>query len=90
MKKFEDWKVIRENVTFNPNIDGEPLNPKTIAGAEVQIRTLARNIRTSFGLDKSFGNNHQSIHKAAELIDQAANIIGNDMDGDLRNQSHGY
>lgn len=78
MKKFKEWTE-----TFNQNIDGPPLTPDTIMGAENQLKALARNIRTTFLLDPRFKNN-PGILEATNLIDKAADVIGNDVDGSLR------
>jgi hypothetical protein len=84
MKTFSQWS---ENCNYNPSIDGPPLDPHTIAGTEVQIRTLARNIRSSFvhRPNNRWKNYRDQIFKATELLDQAANSIGENMDGQNRN-----
>jgi hypothetical protein len=52
MKSFKEWQI--KEVNYNQNIDGPPLEPATISGAQVQIRQLAFNIRTTFVLDEKF------------------------------------
>lgn len=89
MKSYKQWKILSENYNFNPHIDGQALSPHNISGSEVQIRHLARHLRTSFGLDPSF-KDHPQIAKAIELLDQAADIIGHDMSGEDRNRPHQF
>lgn len=67
MKSFTEWKM---NESYNPNIDGPPLEPHTLMGARTQIQILARNIRTTFGLDEKW--NSQAIHDATQHLEQAA------------------
>jgi hypothetical protein len=90
MKKFKEWQIENENYSYSQHIDGPPLEPHTISGAEVQIRQLARNIRTTFNLDERWKQHHQQILKATELLDQAANAIGEAMSGEERNTPHQY
>lgn len=88
-KTFYNWL---QEVSYNQSIDGPPLMPKSISGAEVQIRTLASNIRTTFNLDPQWKEYQQQILKATELLDQAADMLDESgkMSGDLRNAAHKY
>ena len=83
MKTYKEWN---EQV-YQPTIDGAPLDPRTIAGAEVQIRTLALRIRSNFVHipNSQWSDYRNQILKATELMDQAANTIGENMSGELRN-----
>ena len=80
MKTFKEWN-------YQPTIDGPALDPHTISGAEVQIRTLARNIRSSFVYmpNSKWADYRDQIFKACEMLDQAANTIGDNMSGEIRN-----
>lgn len=73
MKKFNHW--VNESFVYNQQIDGPPLKTHTIAAAEVQIRQLALELRTSFGLDKRFEQYHDQIFKAAELLEKAVSTL---------------
>jgi hypothetical protein len=79
-------KTFKEYFNYQPAIDGPALDPSTISGSEVQIRTLARNIRSSFvHLPNSpWIDFRDQILKACEILEQAVNIVGNNMDGELR------
>lgn len=87
MKSLKEW---RANENYTASIDGPPLEPHTISGAEYQIRHLARNIRTTFNLDDRWKQYQQQISQATQLLDQAANTIGNIMSGEERNTPHKY
>lgn len=88
MKTYHQWE---ENLLYRPEIDGPPLNPHTISGAEVQIKQLASNIRTSFGLDPQWQDHKQRIIKAMNLLDQAAGLLDDGtMGGKMRNTPHQY
>lgn len=78
------------SVTYNPSIDGPPLKPSTISGAEMQIKELATQIRTTFGLDPKWADHKDQIVAATKLLDQAADSIGDYMDGDKRNDPHKF
>jgi hypothetical protein len=87
-KNFYHWL---QEVSYNQSIDGPPLQPHTISGAEVQIRQLASNIRTTFNLDPQWKDHQQQILKATQLLDQAADMLDDgSMGGDLRNAPHKY
>ena len=90
MKKYDEWRINEEGYAYNSSVDGPPLEPHTIHGAENQIRTLARNIRTTFGLDPKWQQYKQQILKATQQLDEAANILGEEMSGDERNDPHQY
>ena len=85
MKTFKEWN---EQVTYQQSIDGPPLDPHTISGAEVQIRTLALHIRSNFiHIPNSKWRDYRNqILAASEMLDRAANTIGENMDGEVRNQ----
>jgi len=89
MKKFKQWRI-EEGYSYTPSIDGPALQPHTISGAEVQIRQLASNIRTTFNLDERWKEHHTQILQATKLLDDAANMIGNVMSGEERNTPHKY
>jgi len=78
------------SVPYNPSIDGPPLKPGTISGAEMQIKELATQIRTTFGLDPKWADHKKQILDATKLLDQAADSIGDYMDGSLRNDPHKF
>jgi hypothetical protein len=78
------------SVPYNPSIDGPPLKPGTISGAEMQIKELATQIRTTFGLDPKWDDHKKQILDATKLLDQAADSIGDYMDGDKRNDPHKF
>jgi hypothetical protein len=84
MKSFREWQG------YTPSIDGPPLEPHTISGAEVQIKQLASHIRTSFNLDDRWTQYHQQIAQAAELLNQAADLLGRVMTSSERNTPHKY
>jgi len=91
MKSYKSWKINEAAYAYTQSIDGPPLHPHTIAGAEVQIRTLAMNIRTTFKLDEKFAQFHEQIMKATTLLEQAADTIGQgDMSGEARNTAHKF
>jgi hypothetical protein len=85
---MKTFKQFTEQITYQPLIDGPPLDPHTISGAEVQMRTLATHIRSNFVHipNSKWLNFRNQILKACELLEQAANTIGENMDGELRNQ----
>lgn len=76
MKKFTEWV---NEVHYDPHFDGPALKPHTISAAENQIRWLATQIRQSFNQDQRFRDHHDQIFKACQLLDQAADIIGDTM-----------
>lgn len=86
MKTFKEWN---EQIIYQPTIDGPPLDPHTISGTEVQIRTLASHIRSNFiHIPNSKWMDYKNqILTACEMLDRAANTIGANMDGELRNHS---
>lgn len=90
MKKFKQYQIENENYSYTQSIDGPPLEPHTISGAEVQIRQLAKNIRTTFNLDERWKQYHAQILQATRLLDEAANTIGNIMSGEERNSPHRF
>lgn len=90
MNKFKQWRIENESYAYTPSIDGPPLEPHTISGAEVQIRQLATNIRTTFNLDERWKQHHQQILQATKMLDEAANMIGNIMSGEERNTPHRF
>lgn len=90
MKKFKQYRIENENYNYAPSIDGPALEPHTINGAEMQIRQLARNIRTTFNLDERWKPYHAQILQATKLLDEAANTIGNIMSGEERNTPHRF
>jgi len=79
-----------KSVTYSPSIDGPPLKPYTISGAEIQNKELATQIRTTFGLDPKWDDHKKQILDATKLLDQAADSIGDYMDGSLRNDPHQF
>jgi hypothetical protein len=85
MKTFYQFT---ENDIYRPSIDGPALEPTTIAGAEHQIQSLATQIRTTFGIDPSFKEFNQQIQQATKLLEQAANLLGNNMSGEQRATPH--
>ena len=91
MKRLNDWllsKNINENVIVA--LDGEPLKPRTISGAERQIRQLALEIRTTFGLDERF-KNHPGIQACSKLLEQAASVLDDgSLSGEERNAPHRF
>jgi hypothetical protein len=90
-KIMNDIEYQREMVEmYIPSIDGPPLKPSTIAGVEVQIRELATQIRTTFGLDEKWDDHKNQIFDATKILDQAADQIGRKMDGDKRNDPHKF
>jgi len=84
---FANWLENKnESYNYNPSIDGPPLEPHTISGAEVQIRQLATNIRTTFGLDPKWKDYQQQFQQATALLEKAASLLDDGtMSGDLRN-----
>ena len=78
------------NRVYSASIDGPPLKPVSISGAEVQIRELAIQIRTTFGLDEKWNDHKQEILDATQLLDKAADQLGKEMDGDKRNDPHKF
>ena len=93
MKNFFEWAARLNEMNYDQKLDGPPLMPHHISGAENQIRTLARNLRTTFNLDPEFQAHHEQIFKAAQLLDQAADIIGDTMLGDqahFRGKTHKF
>lgn len=94
MKSYKEYlhenSLISETLSYIPEIDGPPLLPKHIHGAEVQIKNLAGNIRTTFGLDERYAKFKMQINKAADLLDEAANLIGNVMSSEERMQPHKF
>ena len=67
MKSFYNWIQITENVSQQ--------QPDTISGAEVQIRTLAHNIRTAFSNDPKWNEYELQIQQATMLLDRAAGML---------------
>lgn len=87
MKKYKKW--VESAHPYSQSIDGPALSPTTIHGAENQIRVMALNIRTTFGLDKRF--NKAAIYKACELLEQAASLLDDGtLTGDTRNSPHEF
>jgi hypothetical protein len=78
MRTFKDWRI-KEDYT--------PIDLHTISGAEGQIRTLAAHIRSSFVYrpNSPWLEYRDQILKAGELLNQAADLIGQNMDGTTRN-----
>jgi len=87
MKDFKTW--INE-AHYDPNIDGPPLRPMTIAQAEAQIRELATYIRTTFGVDPRFTEHKSNIFQATQSMEGIANQLTEGMGDDLRNQAHRF
>ena len=72
MKNFNEWL---ESQYYQSSLDGPPLQPNSIPGAENQIKTLSINIR-HLSRNKQFPKSVQeSIFRATELLDQAANQL---------------
>ena len=90
LSKFKKWRIENENYNYTPTIDGPPLEPHTISGAEVQIRQLSTNIRTTFNLDPRWNQYRNQIIEATNLLDKAADLIGNVMSGEERNTPHRF
>ena len=96
MKNFQEWLKTNTPLheyygTYEPSLDGPPLLPHTISGAEIQIRHLASNIRTTFGIDPRWQDHKQRIHKVMELLDKAAGLLDDGtMNGEMRNTPHKY
>jgi len=68
MKSFQKWM---ENQVSN-----EPLlQPYTLSGAEKQIRMLATNIRTTFGLDPKWESYKEQILAATQHLEEGANLL---------------
>ncbi len=87
IQSLQQWMELN----FSQQIDGPALTPKNISGAEIQIRGLARNLRTTFLLDDpNFASHTEQIKEAISLLEKAADVIGRDMSGDVRSQPHKY
>ena len=89
MKSIHQWRY-NENYNYTPSIDGQPLNPHTIAATEQQIRYLARHIKSSFQLDDKWKKYEQQISLTTQLLDQAADTIGDVMSAEERNTPHKF
>jgi hypothetical protein len=76
MQSFHEWKL-GEMANYNPQLDGQPLKPTTISGAQNQIFELARNIRTTFMLDERFKPYAQYLRECEESLDHAAHVLSN-------------
>ena len=86
MKSFKEW----QDYSYTQSIDGPPLDPHTISGAEVQIKQLARNIRSSFNVDERWKQYQRQISQATEMLEQAADLLGKIMSSEERNTPHKY
>jgi len=75
---------------YSQHLDGAPLKPKTIVGAEEQIYELAREIRTTFGLDKRWAMYKNQIVRATSMMDDAAKLLGEGMSGEERSTEHNF
>ncbi len=85
LSTYTNWLKKENSDIYRPEIDGPPLKPKTIAGAEQQIRHLAYEIRGTFGSDPRLQAYKWQIQQATEMLERAASIIGNVMSGEERN-----
>ena len=90
MKHFVEWRIEEGGFPYSERIDGPPLNPHTISGAENQIRALASNIRTTFNLDPRWKKYRDQILASTKHLEEAADALGEKMSGDERNQPHQY
>jgi hypothetical protein len=88
MKHFNEWRIEEAGYLYSQSIDGPPLEPTSISGAENQIRTLARNIRTSFNFDPRWKKFQDQILSATKHLDDGANMLGKNMSREERNQPH--
>lgn len=75
MKSFNEWL---EAQFYQPNSDGPPLNPTSIAGAENQIRALAGSIQLMAGDHRFPPVVQQSMMRSVALLQQAANGLAGD------------
>lgn len=89
MKKFNEF-LTEAGFPYRASIDGPPLNPHTISGAENQIRELARQIRTTFGIDERWRVHKPQIVQACSILDKAADIIGSNMSDEERMLPHKF
>ena len=83
MKSYRNWQVVNENYAFNPQIDGKPLEPTTLAQAETQLHWLCTMIRSGFAYDPKFAKVRDQIHQITSAIDKLADKLGGDPE--LRN-----
>ena len=90
MKHFNEWRIEEAGYAYSPSIDGPPLEPKSIHGAENQIRTLAANIRTTFNLDPRWARYKDQILAATKHLDEGADALGTGMSREERGQPHQY
>ena len=90
-RKFNEWMyTLSERLNYDQRVDGPPLHPNTISGAEVQIRYLASEIFTTFCVDPQFQQYREQIMQARSLMEQAADALGQGMAPELRSATHSY
>ena len=86
MKTFREYR--ESNWGYSQHLDGPPLKPKTIAGAEQQIYKLAEEIRNTFGIDEKWARHKDQIFRATIMMDEAAELLGQGMNAEERNDEH--
>lgn len=84
MINFKEWK---ENC-YNFHADGPALKPHTLNGASNQIKVFSRSLKQTFIEDDKFSKLKSKIEKAVSLLDQAAEILTQNVDDEEKNQAH--
>ncbi len=81
---------LMEGDQYRQGVDGPPLQPTTIHGAEHQLDQIAQNLEYTFGRDERFAQFKDDIAEAVNYIRKAVSVLGPVEMGELRTARHKF